>query len=85
VLAAFDRGQDAEPFTARDEQLLRIFAASAANAVAISRSVEADRLRSAIAASDAERAAGHESCTTRPCKHLPVSASGCRPRCEPTT
>jgi signal transduction histidine kinase len=55
VLAAFDRGQDAEPFTARDEQLLRIFAASAANAVAISRSVEADRLRSAIAASDAER------------------------------
>ena len=55
VLAAFDRGQDAEPFTAHDEQLLRTFAASAANAVAISRSVEADRLRSAIAASDAER------------------------------
>ena len=55
VLAAFDRGQDAEPFTERDEQLLRTFAASAANAVAISRSVEAERLRSAIAASDAER------------------------------
>jgi signal transduction histidine kinase len=55
VLAAFDRGQDAEPFTARDERLLVTFAASAANAVAISRSVEADRLRSAIAASDAER------------------------------
>ena len=55
VLAAFDRGQDAEPFTQRDEQLLRTFAASAANAVAISRSVEAERLRSAIAASDAER------------------------------
>lgn len=55
VLAAFDRGQDAEPFTDRDEQLLRTFAASAANAVAISRTVEAERLRSAIAASDAER------------------------------
>jgi signal transduction histidine kinase len=56
VLGAFDRGPDAQPFTATDEQLLRTFAASAANAVAISRSVEADRLRSAIAAADAERA-----------------------------
>ena len=56
VLAAFDRGPDARQFTATDEQLLRTFAASAANAVAISRSVEADRLRSTIAASDAERA-----------------------------
>ncbi len=56
VLGAFDRGPDAEPFTATDEQLLRTFAASAANAVAISRSVEADRLRSTIAAADAERA-----------------------------
>ena len=34
----------------------RAFAQSAANAVAIKRSVDADRLRSAIAASDAERA-----------------------------
>ena len=42
-------------FTAADEQLLRAFAASAANAVAIRRSVEAERLRSAIAAADAER------------------------------
>ncbi len=56
VLGAFDRGADALPFTATDEQLLRTFAASAANAVAISRSVEADRLRSTIAAGDAERA-----------------------------
>jgi len=55
VLAAFDRGPDGEVFTAEDEQLLRTFAASAANAVAINRSVEADRLRSAIAAADAER------------------------------
>jgi signal transduction histidine kinase len=56
VLIAFDRGPDFEPFTARDEQLLQTFAASAANAVAISRSVEADRLRSSISAADAERA-----------------------------
>lgn len=55
VLAAFDRGKNGEAFTGADEQLLRTFAASAANAVAIRRSVEADRLRSAIAAADAER------------------------------
>jgi signal transduction histidine kinase len=55
VLAAFDRGRDGDAFTGADEQLLRTFAASAANAVAIRRSVEADRLRSAIAAADAER------------------------------
>jgi signal transduction histidine kinase len=55
VLAAFDHGPDADPFTEDDEQLMRTFAASAANAVALSRSVEADRLRSTIAAADAER------------------------------
>ena len=55
VLAAFDRGTDREAFTTEDEQLLRTFAASAANAVAVNRSVEADRLRSTIAAADAER------------------------------
>ncbi len=55
VLAAFDHGPNADPFTDEDEQLLRTFAASAANAVALSRSVEADRLRSTIAAADAER------------------------------
>jgi signal transduction histidine kinase len=55
VLAAFDHGSEADPFTEEDEQLLRTFAASAANAVALSRSVEADRLRSTIAAADAER------------------------------
>jgi signal transduction histidine kinase len=55
VLAAFDRGPEGSAFTAGDEQLLRAFAASAANAVAIKRSVEADRLRSAIDAADAER------------------------------
>ena len=55
VLAAFDRGEEGKPFTESDEQLMQTFAASAANAVAISRSVEADRLRSSMAAADAER------------------------------
>jgi signal transduction histidine kinase len=55
VLAAFDRGKGGAAFTADDEQLLRTFASSAANAVAIKSSVEADRLRAAIAAADAER------------------------------
>jgi signal transduction histidine kinase len=55
VLAAFDRGPHREPFTAEDEQLLRSFGTSAANAVAVNQSVAADRLRSTIAAADAER------------------------------
>ena len=56
VLAAFDRGDDAAAFSDADEHLLHTFAASAANAVAIARSVQADRLRSSIAAAEAERA-----------------------------
>jgi signal transduction histidine kinase len=55
VLAAFDRRHPDRAFTAGDEELLRTFAQSAANAVAIKRSVEADRLRSAVAAADQER------------------------------
>jgi signal transduction histidine kinase len=55
VLAAFDRGQDGEAFTEDDEQMLRAFAASAATAVALAQSVQADRLRSSLAAADAER------------------------------
>ena len=55
VLAAFDHGAEAEEFSAEDEQLLRTFAASAANAVALNQSVEAGRLRAAIDAADAER------------------------------
>lgn len=55
VLVAFDRGDAREPFSAADEELLRTFAASAANAVAISRSVAADRLRAAIASAEDER------------------------------
>ncbi len=55
VLAAFDRGGTASSFSVDDEELLRTFGSSAANAVAIKRSVESDRLRSAITAADAER------------------------------
>jgi signal transduction histidine kinase len=55
VLAAFDRGPEHESFSEEDEQLLRTFAATAANAVALAQSVEADRLRSALEAADAER------------------------------
>ncbi|MGD1058305.1 MAG: GAF domain-containing sensor histidine kinase [Solirubrobacteraceae bacterium] len=55
VLAAFDRGEDGSMFGADDEQMLRTFAASAATAVAMAQSVQADRLRSSLAAADAER------------------------------
>jgi two-component system, NarL family, sensor histidine kinase DevS len=55
VLTAFDRGDEGAPFTDIDEQLLQTFAASASNAVALAQSVEADRLRSSLAAAEAER------------------------------
>ena len=55
VLAAFDRGADASVFGEDDEQMLRTFAASAATAVALAQSVQTDRLRSSMAAADAER------------------------------
>jgi len=55
ILAAFDRGQDGEAFTEDDEQMLRTFAASAATAVALAQSVQADRLRSSLASAEAER------------------------------
>jgi signal transduction histidine kinase len=55
VLVAFDHGQDGGAFDVDDERLLRTFAQSAANAVAIKRGVEAERLRAAITAADAER------------------------------
>ncbi len=55
VLAAFDRGEEGEPFTSDDEQMLRGFAASAATAVALAQSVQKDRLRSSLAAAEAER------------------------------
>ena len=55
VLAAFDHGSEHDAFSEDDEQLLQTFAVTGANAVAISQSVEADRLRAAIAAADTER------------------------------
>jgi signal transduction histidine kinase len=55
VLAAFDRGEHGGEFSDGDEQLLRSFASSAANAVALNRSVAQERLRSAIVGADAER------------------------------
>ena len=55
VLTAFDRGVEHHAFSEDDERLLRTFAATAANAVAMARSVESDRLRSAVAGADAER------------------------------
>jgi two-component system, NarL family, sensor histidine kinase DevS len=55
VLAAFDRDPGEGSFSEDDEQLLRTFAASAATAVAMAQSVQADRLRSSLEAADAER------------------------------
>ena len=55
VLVAFDRGTDGSVFAEDDEQILRTFAASAATAVALAQSVQADRLRSSLAAAEAER------------------------------
>jgi len=55
ILAAFDHGHDHGAFSEDDEQLLLTFAATAANAVAMAQSVESDRLRSALAAAEAER------------------------------
>ena len=55
VLVALDRGEARAPFTTRDESVLQTFAASAANAVALNRSVAAERLRTAITAAEAER------------------------------
>jgi signal transduction histidine kinase len=55
VLAAFDRTWDGPVFSDDDELLMTTFAASAANAVTMRRSVESERLRSSMAAADAER------------------------------
>jgi signal transduction histidine kinase len=55
MLAAFDRGAEGDGFTDEDKRLLETFAASAATAVAMAQSAQSDRLRSALAAADAER------------------------------
>jgi len=55
VLLAFDRNPGAQPFTDEDERALKAFAASAATAVVIAQSVEKQRLRDTLAASEQER------------------------------
>ncbi len=55
VLCAFDRMEGEARFGHDDEQVLRAFAASAATAVATARTVEADRLRAALASAEGER------------------------------
>jgi signal transduction histidine kinase len=55
ILAAFDHGEEASAFSEDDEEILCTFAASAATAVALAQSVQAERLHSALAAADAER------------------------------
>ena len=55
VLAAFDRLSGGPEFDAEDERLLLSFAASAATAVATAKTVEEDRLRHSILASEQER------------------------------
>jgi signal transduction histidine kinase len=55
VLAAFNRDGSGAEFDEDDEQALQSFAASAATAVALAQSVQGDRLRSSLAAAEAER------------------------------
>ena len=55
VLAAYDRIGEAAGFDREDERLLGAFAASAATAVATGKSVEEQRLRQSIEASEQER------------------------------
>jgi signal transduction histidine kinase len=55
VLAAFDRMSDGPAFLARDEDLLRGFASSAATAVHTAQSVAEERLRDSLEAAERER------------------------------
>ncbi|MDE3070024.1 MAG: GAF domain-containing protein, partial [Acidobacteriota bacterium] len=55
ILAAFDHGAERSAFGEEDEQILRMFAASAATAVALAQSVQADLLHRSLAAAEAER------------------------------
>jgi signal transduction histidine kinase len=55
VLAAFDHGADAAGFSEDDEMTLQAFAASGATAVALAQTVQHERLRHSLDASEAER------------------------------
>jgi signal transduction histidine kinase len=56
VLIAVDRLRDGPGFTAEDQRLLEAFATSAATALATAESVDADRRRQRLAATEQERA-----------------------------
>jgi signal transduction histidine kinase len=56
VLIAIDRLQDGPRFSADDQRLLEAFAASAATAIATAETVDAERRRQKLAASEQERA-----------------------------
>lgn len=56
ALLALDRLEDGPRFSVRDEELLEAFAASAATALATAQTVDAERRRERLAASEAERA-----------------------------
>ena len=56
VLVVVDRRTNGPAFSAEDQRLLEAFAASAATAIATAETVEADRRRQTLAASDRERA-----------------------------
>lgn len=56
VLVVVDRLSDGPAFSADDQQLLEAFAASAATAIATARTVQIDRLRQRLAATEQERA-----------------------------
>ena len=55
VLCAFDRMDDEPGFGDREEELLLLFAQSAATAVSTARSVEAERLRHSLRSAEQER------------------------------
>jgi signal transduction histidine kinase len=55
VVVAFDRSEESGSFGADEEHLLASFGASAAIAIATAQSVEADRLRHSVRASESER------------------------------
>ena len=66
LLVAFDRLSDGPAFEADDEHILSSYGASAAIAIATAKSVEDERLRNSVEASEQERRRWARSSTTRP-------------------
>jgi len=76
ILLALDSLQYGDPaFDVDAEHLLTSFAAAAANALATAQSVEAERLRHSIEASEQKRRRWAREPTTRPCRTWAHSAS----------